>query len=208
MAILIVRHGQTIDNAKRILQIPESPLSDSGIQQTEQLANRLSTKNIQQLIVSDYLRTQQTAEIINKRIGVNIKLHKGLRERNFGDWRGLTYDSLKSNPLDQNSLPPNGETIVEFIERIANTWQMITDVANSTEGDLLVITHGLVCKAIAENFVLLDKDIPPPAHWGNTSLTVIESDLSKIQSWRVQLLNCTNHLSKQLLESSHNSAQV
>ena len=41
--ILLIRHGETELNAKRVLQPPETPLSERGVAQAERLARRLET---------------------------------------------------------------------------------------------------------------------------------------------------------------------
>jgi len=194
MAILIVRHGETFDNAKRILQAPESPLSNDGLVQAKRLANRLDKFKVQRIICSDYLRTRQTAQIASESTGVKVELDKGLRERNFGDWRGQSYDALSVNPLDDSSKPPNGETIADFEKRIARAWQYITNTATHTDDDLLVVTHGLVCKALLKNHLQLNDETLIPTHWGNTALTVVQQK----SPWVVQKLNCAEHLSDSL----------
>lgn len=204
MSILLVRHGETIDNAKRILQTPKSPLSENGIAQTKLLAKRLIRENIQRIISSDHHRTQQTAQFIQEQIDLDVSVHKELRERNFGDWRGRAHDTFEFNPFDHNRIPPNGECITEFHKRISNAWQLITDLAAKTKGDLLVVTHGLVCKALVENHVHVNQDISLPTHWGNTALSKIE----QTEPWAATQLNCTLHLTEHLNQAASNGGIV
>ncbi len=42
MAIFIVRHGETASNAARVVQTPETPLSDLGMAQARRLSRRLA----------------------------------------------------------------------------------------------------------------------------------------------------------------------
>ena len=204
MPILLVRHGETIDNAQRILQTPESPLSENGITQAKLLATRLKTKNVQRVICSDHHRTQQTAQCIQEQLKLDTSAHKELRERSFGDWRGLAHDAFDFNPFDHSKVPPNGESISDFHQRISNAWQLITDIAAQTDGDLLVITHGLVCKALVENHVHLKQDMAVPSHWGNTALSIIEQS----PPWTAIQLNCTAHLTEQLNKATDDGAIV
>ena len=42
MAIVLVRHGETESNAQRVLQHPETPLSERGLAQARRVAERLA----------------------------------------------------------------------------------------------------------------------------------------------------------------------
>ena len=64
----------------------------------------------------------------------------------------------------------------------------IEALAVRTEGSLAVVTHGLVCRAIATRH--LEATDPSPGRWANTSVTVADGP----RPWRVRLLNCTRHL--------------
>ena len=191
MSIFIARHGETDDNAQRIIQLPESPLSLNGMQQAKHLAQRLTKMNITHILASDYERAKQTALQASASTGVKVEFNENLREQNFGDLRGRAYDDLDINPFATDYQAPNGESWPVFCERVACAWQDITQQVKGMEGNLLIVTHGFVCKALLENHLTLPQELKANSSYGNTALTQVEAQ----PPWTIQLLNCTAHLS-------------
>jgi len=190
MSILIARHGETLDNAQGIIQFPHSPLSPLGVTQAEKLAHRLANKNITAIMASDYERAKQTALQASLTTGTKVDYNPLLREQNFGDLRGQYYKQLKSDPFIKGFQVPNGESWQVFCERVALAWQDITAYSQTCEGNLLVVTHGFVCKALLENHLTLPSDIKSQSNYHNTALTQVEAK----SPWRVNLLSCSAHL--------------
>ncbi len=193
MSIFIARHGETNDNAQRIIQLPTSALSCNGQQQAEQLAQRLTTMNITKILSSDYERAKNTALKVSELTGVKVELNVNLREQNFGELRGHAYKALTTNPFNKDYQPPNGENWAAFSERVAIAWQQIIQQVNATQGNVLIVTHGFVCKALLENHLTLPASISASSSYGNTAITTVEA----CAPWTIQLLNCTSHLTPQ-----------
>jgi probable phosphoglycerate mutase len=57
-------------------------------------------------------------------------------------------------------------------------------------GTLVVVTHGLVCRALIERHALLPAGVVAPERFDNTSTTVLHED----PPYGVSLINCTRHL--------------
>ena len=191
MAILIIRHGETALNAARVVQVPDTPLSETGLEQARRLGERLASFTITKLVSSDYARAYMTAQAVHAHTGIDIEINEQLRERNFGDIRGTPYSELTVDILDQQYEPPNGESIRVFDERVANAWRQITSLADTIDGDLAVVTHGLVCRSLARHQLA---NCPPidDEHLGfhNTSLTIVEAQAP----WPVTRFACIEHL--------------
>ena len=204
MTILLVRHGETIDNASHTFQMPNSPLSDSGNEQASKLSMRLAQANISDIVCSDYLRTKETASYTIEKTSLEPVYTELLRERNFGDIRGLPYAELDFDPFALDYQPVNGESWQTFDERVARAWELILSVSRNAKADVLVVTHGFVCRSIVANHVSLEAGIEVPLRWGNTSLTQIESQ----SPWLVSKLNCIEHLGSSLEASSDGSGQI
>ena len=191
VAILLIRHGETALNAARIVQFPDTPLSERGLDQAARLARHLASFPIRAILSSDYARARMTAEAIHDVTGLPIEIRRGLRERNFGDLRGRPHDELSPEFRFEGAAPPGGESIAAFDSRVETAWAEVTEFANGVEGDSAVVTHGLVCRSIVER--LVDNGYGPeraPAMWGNTALTVLEPG----EPWRVSRLASTRHL--------------
>ena len=204
MTILLVRHGETIDNASHTFQMPNSPLSVNGNKQAEKLSKRLVNANISDIVCSDYLRTQETASYAEKQLGIESSYTHLLRERNFGDIRGRPYAELDFDPFALACAPVNGESWATFDSRVEQAWALITSMAQKAKGDLLVITNGFVCRSIVANHTKLENGLEAPQRWGNTSLTEIESS----SPWKVLSLNCIEHLDASETNLADQSALV
>jgi broad specificity phosphatase PhoE len=191
MAIFLIRHGETASNAARIVQTPEVPLSARGIAQAEQLGRRLAQLGVGAILSSDLRRAVMTAERVQAFTGAAITLDAGLQERNFGDVRGRSYADLGVDITAADYEPPGGERWQDFHSRVDATWDRIAAACGATEGNLAVVTHGLVCYSLALRRLQLPTDAGPSVRWHNASVTVVED----AAPWAVRLLNCTAHLS-------------
>jgi 2,3-bisphosphoglycerate-dependent phosphoglycerate mutase len=190
MTILLVRHGETDGNAARILQRPEVPLNERGMLQAEQLAQRLFAHGFVHIVCSDLLRARMTAAPIATRSGIEIEESPLLQERNFGDLRGMPYAALKEDPFGPDVAPPNGEDWPAFHARVADAFAFMVRRRRSLNGNLLVITHGLVCRAVVQRHAAVPEGAAVPERFDNTSITVLHEDAPHA----VSLLNCTRHL--------------
>jgi broad specificity phosphatase PhoE len=190
MTILLVRHGETDGNAARILQRPDVPLNDRGLRQAEQLARRLSALGFARILCSDLLRARMTAAPIAARSAIAIEESPLLQERNFGDLRGMAYAALTEDPFGPDVRPPNGEDWPTFHARVADAFAFIVSGRRGVNGTLVVVTHGLVCRALVERHALLPEGVAVPERFDNASMTVVDEDTPH----EVSLLNCTAHL--------------
>jgi 2,3-bisphosphoglycerate-dependent phosphoglycerate mutase len=194
MTILLVRHGETDGNAARILQRPEVPLNARGMRQAEQLAQRLSAHGFVHIVCSDLLRARMTAAPLAARAGTTIEESPLLQERNFGDLRGMPYAALAEDPFGPDVAPPNGEDWATFHARVAEAFDFIVHRRRSLSGNLVVITHGLVCGAVVGRHVRVPEGSAVPERFDNTSITVLHEEAPHV----VSLMNCTRHLTPSL----------
>ena len=190
MSIFLIRHGETLGNASRTVQLPDNPLSARGALQAARLARRLIHEGISRILSSDYSRAAATADHLRRVTGAPIRYSPLLQERNFGDIRGTPYAELGFDMFEPGYAPPNGETWEMFHLRVDRAWALVQEEAAATVGHLAVVTHGLVCRSLADRHLVLPEGEPPPAAWHNTSLTIIDHP----PPWRVRLLNCAAHL--------------
>jgi broad specificity phosphatase PhoE len=190
MTILLVRHGETAGNAARIVQRADVPLNERGIHQAELLARRLFNHGFVRIVCSDLLRARMTAAPLAARSGIAVEENPLLQERNFGDLRGVPYAALTEDPFGPDFAPPNGEDWPTFHARVADAFDFIMSRCRSANGTLVVVTHGLVCRALVERHALLPEGVVAPELFANTSVTVLHEDAPHA----VSLINCTRHL--------------
>ena len=188
--LFLIRHGETVGNASRTVQLPDNPLSLRGVAQAERLARRLASEGIAHILSSDFARARTTAEHLQRVIGTPLSFEPLLQERNFGDLRGTPYADLGLDMFAPDYAPPNGETWPAFHARVDRAWARVQAVAAATHGRLAVVTHGLVCRSLAARHLLLPDGEVAPERWENTSLTIVDWPAP----WRVRLLNCVAHL--------------
>ena len=194
MAILLVRHGRTDGNARRILQHPETPLSAEGEDQARRLAARLVSERIGEVLCSDYARARTTAEAVARACGAPLEVDPGLRERFFGELNGRAYADLGFDPFAPDYTPPGGESWRDLHARVDAVWPRVCARADTVDGDLVVVTHGLFCHSLAARHLDLEAHPTDFGGFGNTSLTVIDPE----PPFAVRLLACVAHLDEVL----------
>jgi len=190
MSIFLIRHGETLGNASRTVQLPDNPLSPRGVAQAERLARRLARERITGILSSDLSHAVATAEHLQRVTGAPIRYDPLLQERNFGDIRGTPYAELGFDMFAPDYAPPNGETWEAFDARVDRAWALVQAQASAGDGHLAVVTHGLVCRRMAARHLILPEGQEVPVRWENTALTIIDHPAP----WRVRLLNCIAHL--------------
>jgi len=172
MRLILVRHGETQANVeKRYLGHSDSPLTDKGWEQAHHVAKSLLDLGLAaavqedssqgqsnedhrvRLYTSDLGRCLATANIIGKLIGLEPIIEPDLRELNFGEWDGMTYEDIMSNNRslaerwyeDPFTIPPpGGETVAEMGVRLDH-WlncRFITDTEVDEITTIIVVTHG------------------------------------------------------------------
>ena len=190
MALLLIRHGETALNAARVLQPADTCLSARGVEQAEALARRLASMGVAAIISSDLPRALRTAAAIATATGAPIETSALLQERNYGDWRGRPYDGLEADPLTMQEAPPGGESAAAFAQRVARAFAHLVQRHSTVRGNLAIVTHGLVIRALLATHTRLLEGMPPRTHLSNTGLSIVEAQ----PPHRATLLNCTRHL--------------
>lgn len=191
MTLLLIRHGETELNAGRVVQFPDTPLGANGIAQALRLGRHLSTRNIGMVLSSDYRRARMTAACVVAHCGAPMVEHASLRERNFGDFRGSAYADHGMDIMAPDVIPPNGEGWAAFHARVDEAWKLIQDYVAKVDGDLVVVTHGLVLRSLFERKLDLGAvALTPDLVVHNTSVTLVDRGAP----WRLRELASIAHL--------------
>jgi broad specificity phosphatase PhoE len=190
MSLLLIRHGETALNAARVMQPPDTPLSERGLAQAEALAQRLKTAGLAAIVASDLPRALQTAQAIARATGLPITTSALLHERNFGDWRGRPHASLGFDALTTDIAPPNGETTAVFDARVAAAWAWVQARQQAAGGPLAVVSHGLVVMRMLRAHAQLPAGLVLPERIGNTALSLVAARPPHAAS----LVDDTSHL--------------
>jgi probable phosphoglycerate mutase len=142
--LLIVRHGQSVWNARGIWQGTEDPpLSDLGRRQAELAADHLDDR-FDEVWSSDLERAHQTAETMARSLGLaTVRVIADLRERFAGPWQGRTREQIEDRwPgwLDSGRRPEQYETDEQLSARVLPA---LCAAAKPVDGRrVLVVAHG------------------------------------------------------------------
>jgi broad specificity phosphatase PhoE len=150
--LILVRHGQTVDNVAGIAQgWNDSALSDVGQTQVHQLAERLAALKPTALYSSPLGRALATAEAVASATGLPIKQLPELREMNYGGWEGRSFlDVRREDELtykewiaNEEAPCPGGESHADVRRRLEHAFATI----NSDRP--VVVTHGTAIRIAA-----------------------------------------------------------
>ncbi len=169
--LLLIRHGETDHVARSVLQgQSDVPLNENGRAQALALRPRLEflRERSPTIVASDLQRALVTAELAWP--WNNARPDARLRELNFGDFEGRTFDDNRVMFGDVFSTwlsapgvnrPPGGETIAELQARVLD-W-----LSTVQPGTTIVFAHGGVLRALLSwaSGVTMDwsLSIPPTA---------------------------------------------
>ncbi|MET0692084.1 MAG: histidine phosphatase family protein, partial [Candidatus Binatia bacterium] len=97
MQIILVRHGATDWNLQgRCQGSSDRNLSEVGVRQAEQIAERLSNEGVDAVYSSGLQRARQTAERISHPHNLPVLIDDAVRELDHGELEGLTFNEIKS----------------------------------------------------------------------------------------------------------------
>jgi alpha-ribazole phosphatase len=161
MEILLIRHGETEYNITgRFSGYGDVSLNSKGMEQALSLAGMLKKEKIDRIYSSDLKRCRETGEGIEP---VHPKVFSSnLREMNFGDWDGLTYDEIKSKFPGElakwekdwiDYAVPGGESFRVMADRVLNEFGKIIDENKSDNCRVAVITHSGCIRTILGKYI-------------------------------------------------------
>jgi broad specificity phosphatase PhoE len=169
VSLLLLRHAQSVWNAERRWQgWADAPLSEEGERQAELAGRRLREEELTSAASSDLRRARRTAELISQSLGLGpVGVDRGLRERDVGEWSGLTAAEVDERwpgqreawRLGRLTAPPGGESTPVLIERVVEALGKLAAARDPAER-LLVVTHGGVIRALEIHSGLHPRGVP------------------------------------------------
>jgi broad specificity phosphatase PhoE len=183
MKLIVVRHGETSENVKGILQGSlDVSLNKTGRQQAKAIGHRLKSEKIDVVFSSDLKRAKQTAKEIARFHKVPVHYVKEIRERDGGIFEGRPFTLLKlaadkSGVPFEHYKPKNGESLTEVQKRIQRFMQKVSTKYKGKT--VLLVTHGGVTRALASLYLEmpLKRLIRIPTY--NTGLLILSVNKSK-----------------------------
>lgn len=144
---LLIRHAQSVWNASGRWQgLADPAISELGKAGAKAAAGALRQFDFEQVISSDLHRAAETGAIIARALGLPEPIVDDcFRERDIGDWAGLTTpqiqerwpDIIRQRDAGLPYIAPNADN-EGFDERALDRLKAI---ANQFSGNVLVVTH-------------------------------------------------------------------
>ena len=140
--IFLVRHGETVDNARQIMQgQTQGELNQRGREQAEQVAQRLASEPLDAIVASDLHRAIQTAEVIAEPHGLPVVTTPLLRERDWGSFTGRFIPDLRNEVWPDDIEPEEA-----LLERARSF--LINMTATYPGKRVVAVGHGIINKAV------------------------------------------------------------
>jgi len=188
LRLYITRHGETEWNIQGRMQgWKNSNLTNKGISNAKALGESLKNVEFNKVYCSPLDRTRHTAELILSGRDIPVVYDDNLREIHLGELEGLNQEEIKEvypefgNHFWENPhlyKAKSGEDFYKVRERVLKVLDRI--MSENTEGNILIVTHGVVLKTFHAYF----KDLPMERLWDppfiyDTSLTIVEIENGK-----------------------------
>jgi broad specificity phosphatase PhoE len=177
--VILIRPGETDWNRiGRWQGWAAAPLSEHGRQQALALASFVRNIGMSALYTSDLKRAVETAECLAEQLSDAPIKDARLRERNIGDWQGLTLGEMRSWYAeeyaklleDPNGYPvPGGESRNDVRKRMRAAFD---EIVRKQQGETVgILSHTTALKTLLED--LLPGYNPQELNLDNTSVTTI-----------------------------------
>ena len=208
--VIIVRHGQSTYNAKKIIQgrCDESVLTEQGMADAKTAGQALSKIQIDAFYCSPLQRAKQTAEIINSCLNnpPTLQATEQLMEIDLPLWENLKkqevlakypqqYNIWKQEPhqfkmvLDQEK---EHYPVLSLYEQAKSFWQ---DVLSQHQGETILITaHNGINRCLIMSAVGIPADRYHSIQQSNCGISVLNFSGGFGDSVQIESLNQTSHL--------------
>jgi broad specificity phosphatase PhoE len=165
VTVVLVRHGtttMTVSHGYSGSSVPGPPLDDQGLAQAAAAAVLVDRVGRElwgdipypsELVASPMVRTQQTAAVIGKRLGLGVRTVPEFKEADFGAWEGLTAEQIEERwpgrlrpwHLEADVRPPGGESITDVGARIRGALGAL--LAAGVDRTVVVVSHAVSIRA-------------------------------------------------------------
>jgi 2,3-bisphosphoglycerate-dependent phosphoglycerate mutase len=147
MKLIIVRHGETDENVKRIIQgQTDNSLNENGRSQAKEVGKQLKGKHkIDMVFCSPLKRCQETLEEILSECPIDAEICMSclIKERDFGEYEGtdstlIDWEEIdKYSDLNQEMGVENWSEVEKRVELFLEDLKLETD-----KKTVLIVSHG------------------------------------------------------------------
>lgn len=173
--LVVVRHGQTSDNAAGIWQgHRDSPLSSVGRDQARLAAPVLAAYRPALIVSSDLQRASDTAAAIGEVCQVAVRIDRRLREIDVGEWQGRSTGEVREACPEMVAAMGRGEDVRRGVtgetvaELAARVQPALAEIGAELEPGrvAIVVGHGVSSRAGVAALTGLDQMQAQQVLWG------------------------------------------
>lgn len=159
--LYITRHGETeLNLAQKMQGQLDSPLTPKGIQQAQELAEKLKDIPFDAIFSSDLPRAQRTAEIVKLERKLAVTTSQLIREKTYGEYEGKSYTFLEEglremlaqyqHLSDQEKMKFKfGKDLESDEEAMGRVLTFLREIGIAYRGKkVLVVAHGGIMKTL------------------------------------------------------------
>lgn len=191
MKLILVRHGETVDNQNNICQgQTQGKLNENGIHQAQLVSQVLANQQIETCFTSDLLRAVDTCKVIVSRHN-QLVAHNDirLRERYLASQQGKTF----AKDWDSLAHYKDAEPVEDMYKRIG---LFVLDLqTNYADKTVLIVSHGITLRVLIALCLGFNvKEVNTLNTLDNCSISILE----KADSLSFNLIDYNNvsHLKK------------
>jgi 2,3-bisphosphoglycerate-dependent phosphoglycerate mutase len=147
MKLILVRHGETEENAKKIIQgQTDNSLNENGRAQAKEVGRQLKGKyKIDIVFCSPLKRCQETLEEILSECSIDGEICMSclIKERDFGEYTGVETNLIDWEEIYEDN-KVNEEMGVESQSKLEKRVELFLEDLKLEEGDktVLIVSHG------------------------------------------------------------------
>lgn len=153
----VMRHGETEHNLKSLWSYSDQKsdkITEKGLKQIAESANKLKNENIDIIITSPFFRTSETSRIVAESIGLSAD--KIIEDETIAEWKVgrecdgkplNDYFKIRNGSGDRYGFKlEDGESYIDVIKRAG---KFLYDLEEKYKGkNILVVSHGAVSRAL------------------------------------------------------------
>lgn len=159
--IYLIRHGETDWNREgRAQGQHDVPLNEIGREQACCLGNYLSNVHPSVIICSDLSRARETAELIGKPSGLAPRVFPELRERNMGEYSGLTDREIRDKGISDLTRWDGIAGVESDAEILSRVTPCLDRFIQENQGEGVVVSHGGVIKVLLYHWLGIESHRP------------------------------------------------
>ena len=208
--VIIVRHGQSTYNAKKMIQgrCDESVLTEKGIADAQVVGNALKGVSIDAFYCSPLQRAKQTAQIIHgildnpptlqptdSLMEVDLPLWEKMRKDEVAVKFAEDYRLWKEKPHEFKMVLPDGTehyTVLALYEQAQQFWQSV--IPQHQGKTILIVAHNGINRCLIMSAIGITPDRYHTIQQSNCCVNVLNFSGNFGDSVQIESLNQTSHL--------------